>query len=522
MMRRLILALLAAVALPAAADADSVLRVVPLNELKVLDPIWSTGYSSRDHGYLIYDTLFATDDRGVPRPQMIERWTVSEDKLTWSFTLRPGLKWHDGQPVTAADCVASIRRWAARDFLGQQLMASTADLEAKDADRLVLTLKRPFGLVLEALGRRSSIPAFMMPRRIGESDPAKPITETVGSGPFIFKRDEWVPGHKLVYVKNPEYRPRSEPPEQASGGKVVKVDRMEWIVMPDANTAVAALMKGEVDYYQAPPQDYLKRMAADPHIRIEQNDPQGTLNVLRMNHLTPPFNNKLARQAVLRVAAAAQVDYMEAAVGDKQYYRECLSVYCGGALESAVGTEGLAKADMAAAKKLLSESGYKGEKVVLLQVTDSPQMSNQALVTADLLKKLGVNVEIQAMDFQTMVTRRTRKEPADQGGWNLFHTNGAAGDFADPFSLFLSASGPERGWIGWVDVPEIESLKQAYALEVDVAKRKPMAERIQQLALDNVAYVPLGINFTPIAYRDNVKGILHSPVFFYWNIEVAR
>src|SRR5262249_41298043 len=194
------------------AGPEPVRRVAMPPVLKILAQIWPTAYISRNHGYMIYDTLLAMNDRQEPQPQMVDKWEVSADKLTYTFTLRDGLKWHDGAPVTSEDCIASIKRWAARDSMGQKLMASIASFEAVNPKTFKLILKEPYGLVLLSLAKPSSNVPFMMPKRVAETSPSEQISDYTGSGPFIFKRDEWKPGEKAVYVKNPNYKPRSEKP----------------------------------------------------------------------------------------------------------------------------------------------------------------------------------------------------------------------------------------------------------------------------------------------------------------------
>lgn len=520
--RLMTIAKLAAVALAAlaagAAQAESVLRVVPLNELKILDPIWTTAYATRDHGYMVYDTLLGTDENFVPRPQMAESWTVSPDQLTWTFVLRDGLKWHDGTPVTAEDCVASLRRWAARDTQGQILAGLWTKLAAKDDKTIVMELKTPFGMMLDALAKQTSVPTFMMPKRVAETDPFQAIKDPTGSGPFIFKQDEWVLGSKAVYVKNPHYAPRKEPPSGTAGGKVVKVDRVEWLNLLDVATAMNALQRGEVDYWLQPPADLLKTLEANPKIKLTVNDPLGWQAFLRLNHFAAPTDNKKVRQAIL--AAVDQEQFMLAAVGDPRYFKTCYSVYpCGSPWETEAGNA-LAKGhSIDKAKSMLKEAGYKGEKLVILHAVDSAVNNALSLMAADTLKRIGMNVELQAMDYQTLVARRTKKDPIASGGWSMFPTQGIAVDYLDPFSVLLSGAG-DKGWVGWVNEPKLEQLKLQFAEEADTTKRKEIASKIQALAYDTVAYVPLGMPRTPVAHRDRVSGILRSPLNLYWNISV--
>ena len=264
----MVIAIAAAFGGIAFAQTGKVIKMIPGGDLKIIDPIQNASYISRNHGYMVYDTLFSVDSKGVVKPQMIDTYTLSPDKKKYTFTLRPGLKWHDGAPVTAADCVASIRRWGAKDVSGTLVMRELASLDVVNERTFTLTLKEPFGLVIDSLGKPSSNVPFMMPERIAKTDPNQQITDATGSGPFIFEKDEWVPGNKVVYVKNPDYVPRNEPADGLAGGKVVKVDRVEWIYMPDQNTAVAALTNGEADIFELPQADFIPTLEKNPNIRL--------------------------------------------------------------------------------------------------------------------------------------------------------------------------------------------------------------------------------------------------------------
>ena len=262
------IALSAVLAMPALAAGPKTITAVMHSDLRVTDPIITTAYITRDHGYMVYDTLLATDSNFKIQPQMAD-WKVSDDKLTYTFTLRDGLKWHDGAPVTAEDCVASLQRWGKRDGMGQKLMNFVASIEATDAKTITLKLKEPYGLVLESIGKPSSVVPFMMPKRIAETPADKAIPEQIGSGPFKFVAAEFQPGVKAVYEKNKDYVPRKEPPSWASGGKVVKVDRVEWITMADAQTAVNALQSGDIDFMENPSFDILPVLAGNKDLKVE-------------------------------------------------------------------------------------------------------------------------------------------------------------------------------------------------------------------------------------------------------------
>ncbi|MCW5749274.1 MAG: ABC transporter substrate-binding protein, partial [Alphaproteobacteria bacterium] len=367
-------AMLGAGLLMSTAQAQTTLRVVAHSDLKVLDPIWTTAYITRNHGYLIYDTLFAQDGELHIRPQMVDTWKVSADKLVWTFTLREGLEWHDGQKVTSEDIIPSLKRWAERDGMGQQLWKFVKEAKAVDARTFELVLNEPYGLVLESLGKPSSTVPFMMPKRIAETPSNQQIKEFVGSGPFIFKQDEWKPGDKVVYVRNPKYKPRSEPAFGLAGGKVAKVDRVEWVAIPDPLTAVNALIAGEVDMIEAPPPDLFPVLKEDKNIQLYGWNALGSQAIARMNHLHPPFNNVKARLAVLY--ATAQEEYMEAQVGDKSIYSLCNAPLICGTPNGKTYGDLLIKPDLAKARQLLKESGYDGTPIIMMHATDL-QSSNR-------------------------------------------------------------------------------------------------------------------------------------------------
>jgi peptide/nickel transport system substrate-binding protein len=493
------------------------LRFVPHADLKVLDPIWTTGYITRNHGYMVFDTLFAHDANLKVQPQMVDRWTVSPNRMRYTFTLRDGVKFHDGAPVAAEDCVASIKRWGARDPVGRLLMAATGKLAPVDRKTFGLDLEQPFGLVLEALGKPSSNVPFIMPARLASTDPNDQVKEMVGSGPYRFAAGEWQPGNRVVYVANTDYVPRRETPSGAAGGKRALVDRVEWRYIPDAATASAALEAGEVDYWESVPLDFAPRLEKNPQVTVFITDPRGSQGWLRPNHLQPPFSNKKARQALLYMVD--QKTYLDAVIGNAKYYQTCPAIFmCGGTpFESAVAAPAQ---DLGRAAQLLKESGYDGRPIVVLDPTDSPYAHAPALVTAELLKKIGAAVDIAAMDWSTMLARRASKAPVGQGGWNIFHTWSTGLDvMTPPVHAGIGGAG-EKAWFGWPTNEAIEKLRGEFARETDPGKQKQIAERIQQLAYDDVPYVSWGQFVVPNAFRKNVQGVLQFGVPLLWNISV--
>ena len=503
----------------ARAAGEKTLRFIPQSDLRVLDPIWTTAYVTRNHGYMVFDTLFALDSKFNPHPQMVGDYHVSDDKLTYQFTLRDGLKFHDGQPVRGADCTASLKRWMARDALGQTLAKSVAEMKGGDGKDFSIHLKEPFPLLITGIAKVSSLAPFIMPERLAKTDPYQQVTEMVGSGPFKFVKSEFNPGSKVVYVKNADYVPRSEPPDWASGGKVVKVDRVEWLVVPDAATKTAAMQSGEDDWWENPPADLWPVLASNADITLEPLDPLGGTGCVRFNWLYPPFDNVKMRQAVLMVAN--QADFMTAFVGDKKNWKPCPSVFtCGTPMASNAGSSALSgKRDFDAAKKLIAEAGYKGEKIVVLDAVDQPLVHAEALVVVDLLKKLGLNVEYVASDWGTVVTRRASKKPPAEGGWNIFETGWVGSDTLDPsVNVMLRANG-DGAWFGWPKDDKLEELRAEWLKATDSEARQQIADKIQERAFEVVPYIPTGQFMTKTAMRKNIKGYISAPAIFMWNVE---
>ncbi len=514
------IALSAILAGPAHSAGVKTITAVMHSDLRVIDPIITTAYITRDHGYMVYDTLLAMDSNFKIQPQMAD-WKISDDKLTYTFTLRDGLKWHDGAPVTAEDCVASLQRWGKRDGMGQKLMNFVASIEPTDAKTITLKLKEPYGLVLELIGKPSSVVPFMMPKRIADTPADKAISEQIGSGPFKFVAAEFQPGVKAVYEKNKDYVPRKEPPSWASGGKVVNVDRVEWITMADAQTAVNALQSGDIDFMENPSFDILPVLKANKDLVVQPLDKLGFQTVGRMNFLFPPFDNLKVRKAALM--AMNQKDVLDALVGNPEYYKLCGAIFmCDTPLATDVGSASLLKqGGTAEAKKLLAESGYDGTPVTIMAPGDVVTLKAQPIVAAQLLREAGFKVDVQATDWQTVVTRRASQKPPKEGGWNMFFTNWAAADVANPVaSLPVSGKGKNGGWFGWPEDAKLEAMRDAYARSTSPDEQKKIAADLQAYVYDQVIYIPLGQYTAPSAWRKSLTGVLDGPATpVFWNME---
>ena len=489
---------------PAFAQTKTI-KAVMHSDLKVLDPIWTTANIVRNHGYMVWDTLFAMDEKLQAQAQMVDTWSLSDDKLTYTFTLRDGLKWHDGKPVTSEDCIASLKRWGARDSTGVKLLSFVSSFEPVSDKTFRIVLKEPYGLLIDSLAKPGGSTPLMMPKRIADTDPAKQISEFIGSGPFIFKADEWKPGDKTVYVKNPDYKPRTEPASGLAGGKVAKVDRVEWLAIPDHQTAVNALLAGEIDYIEAPPHDLKSLLLADKNIRLEVYNKIGAQYVFRWNTVVPPFDNEKVRRA---------------AMYDK-YYQTCDAMFvCGTPLESNAGMDGLVRGNFAKSKELLKEAGYDGTPIVMLHTTDIAVLTNAGPIAKDLLEKGGFKVQMVPLDFQAIVARRLRKTPPQDGGWNGFMTAWLSVDMMNPLTNSMLTASCDKANFGWPCDAEVERLRDAFARAPDLESRKKIAAELQARAITYGTHVPLGQYTLPTATRsDRLSGVVTSPVPVFWNIE---
>ena len=496
------------------------LRVVMHSDLKIIDPIWTTAYIVRNHGYMIYDTLFALDDKLEPRPQMVESWTTSDDGLVWTFKLRDGLKWNDGPPVTSADVLPSLKRWMDKDAVGGLLAKAMKEMAAPDERTFRIALKEPFSLILKALAKPASVPLFVMPRRVAETPVAQQISDTTGCGPFIFKRDEWKPGEKVVYVRNPDYVPRAEPPSGLAGGKIAKLERVEWVSISDMQTAINALLSGEIDMIEAPSHDLLPVLEKDRNVEIVIPDKLGNTYLLRFNWKQPPTSDVRIRRAA--ELALRQEDFLKAVIGDPRYYKVCKAMFgCGTPFENSAGMDGILEGNFEGSKKLLQEAGYDGTPIVLLQSTDLAVLTNLAPVAKGLLERGGFKVDMQSMDWQTLVARRAKKDPPSKGGWNIAMTAATAVLLADPIVNHYTETTGDRAQFGWPTDAEIEKLRQEFLHQGDPAAQRRIAEQVQRRVMDLGVTVPLGQYVQPMARRKGVTGNIPSPVTVFWNVEKA-
>ena len=499
-----------------------VLRFVPQANLTSLDPIWTTAAVTENHGWSIYDTLYGmTDDLRV-QPQMAEGHTVSQDGLTWLIRLREGLRFHDGEPVRAQDCAASLARWSRRDTFGQSLGAVVEAWEAQDDRTIRIRLRSRFPLLLQALGKPAANLPFIMPERIARTDPFQQISEHIGSGPFRFLRDEYVSGSRVAYAKFDGYVPRQEPASRSAGGKVAHFDRVEWTIMPDSATAAAALQAGEIDWWEQINADLAPRLRRTRGVEVAVLNTLGYIGVTRFNQLHAPFDKPAVRRALL--GAINQEDFMRGVTGnDPSAFRQCHSMWpCGTTYESTTGNDRLlGPRDLDRVRAELRTAGYNGERVVIINPTDFPTIGPFGQVMADLLRRLGMNVDLIETDWGSVVQRRASREPPERGGWSMFHTWWPGVSIINPAVNATLRGQGDRGWFGWYTNPRVEEAAAQWLVAETEAEQRRLAETIQRESFENAPILPLGQFFISTAYRSGLSGFVQGSGAYPWNIRRA-
>jgi peptide/nickel transport system substrate-binding protein len=485
----------AALAAPALAQGQPrTLRFIPQIDLAFLDPHWTTANVTRNHGFMVFDTLYGLDANDVALPQMAEGHVVEEDGRRWTIRLREGLLFHDGTPVLARDCVASIRRWGARDSFGGALMRATDEILAPDDRTIVFRLKKPFPLLADALAKTTAMMPAIMPERIARTDPGAQITEIIGSGPFRYVPEERLQGARNVYAKFDRYRPRDGGPAVGTAGpKVAHYDRVVWSTIPDSSTAAGALMTGEQDWWEQVAHDLKPMLARSRDIRMQVMEEAGTIGMLRPNTTQAPFNNPAIRRAVM--GAIDQAAYMQAIVGDdRASYHVPAGFFCPGTpMASEVGLDPLRKPrDDEAVKRDILAAGYKGEKVVLLVPTDYVTIKALGDVAADMLRRIGINVDYLATDWGTMLQRRNNRGPVESGGWSLFATSWTGTDWLNPATHVGIRGNGAAGYAGWYESARLEGLYNDWFDAPDLAGRQAVCRDIQTACMEEVPYYPLG------------------------------
>jgi peptide/nickel transport system substrate-binding protein len=496
------------------AEAQTTITFVPHADLASFDPVWTTADITRNFSLAVYDTLYAFDAEFNVQPQMATGHTISDGGKQWEITLRDGLKFHDGSPVLARDCVATIQRWGKRDPMGTALMARTDEVTAPSDKTIRFRLKTPFPLLSYGLAQ---IYCAIMPERLAKTDAFTQVTEAVGSGPFKYVAAERIAGQRVVLEKNTDYVPRgSGTPSFNAGPKIVHFDRVVWNFIPDAGTAAAALQAGEVDWWENPTIDLVPQLKTNDKLTVVVKDKTGEIGCLRFNHLYPPFDKPAVRRAVL--SAINQKDVITAFAGAApELMKTDVGLFVPGTpLASDVGVEiTRGTTDYAKVKQGLAAAGYNGEKIVVLGATTIPSIWAEASVATDVLQKIGMNVDLLALEWGAVVSRRASKEPPDKGGWNIFYTYlGGFGNISPGPNIAIRGSGG-NAWFGWPTDPDMEGLRDQWFAAPDLAAQQKICGDMQDHFWQNPSFVPLGMYYQPTAFQKNLVDVHDGWPQFY-------
>jgi peptide/nickel transport system substrate-binding protein len=490
------------------------LRFVPYTDLAIIDPMMTTGLVTRTHVHLVFETLFGLDETIIPQPQMLAGYVVEDDGKTWRLTLRDGLRFHDNTPVLARDVVASLNRWMSRDSFGGALLAATDELSAPSDKVVQFRLKHGFPFLPAALARTTGYIPAIMPARLAAVPAGRPVPEMVGSGPFRWSADEHVAGSLAVYRRFEGYVPRPDGVASFTAGpRVAHFDKVEWHTLPDASTAAAALQNGEMDWWEQPTIDLMPVLRADRKLTVQQVEGRGLVAQLRFNQLYPPFDNPALRRAVL--SGINQAECMQAVASeDGSLWQDKVGYFTPGSpLASDAGMAAL-KADMAAARQAVRDSGYDGMRVVMLVGTDVPRIDAISQVTYQLCKQIGLNVDQISADWSTVLARVNNSKPVSEGGWNMFATFSSGIDFSTPAAHNALRGDGLKAWAGWPTNARIEALRDKWLTTAPLAEQQGLCREMQVEAFQSVPYVPLGLFRQPTVYRSDLKGMLvGQPVF---------
>jgi peptide/nickel transport system substrate-binding protein len=500
----------------ARAQRERVLKFVPQADLAILDPVWTSATVTRNHGYLVFDTLYGTDANYAIQPQMVAGHTVEQDGRLWRLTLRDGLRFPDGEPVRAQDVVPSIMRWGRRDAFGAALLGATDAMTAASDKVVEIRRKKPFALLPDALGKVGVNMPCIMPERLAKTDAMTRISEVVGGGPYRFVAKEWLQGSRAVYERFDGYQPRGDGIASLTAGpKIARFERIEWHIIPDASTAAAALQAGEVDWWERPTPDTMPLLRRNKGVTARVLDPTGALQFLRFNNLYPPFDNPAIRRAV--IGAVSQNDYMLAAAGDDPaMWDDRCGAFCPGTpMASNAGMELLTgPRDITKVKRDLAAAGYKGERIVFLGVSDVPEIQAICQVAEDMFRRIGMNIDYQTMDWGTAVQRRTSMAAPDKGGWNVHHSGFGGIDMASPASNLVLRGNGRDAWYGWPTSPKLEELRTEWFDAPDLAAQKRICEAMQLQVWQDVPYIPLGLIRRATAYRSDLVDMVEGGIMF--------
>jgi peptide/nickel transport system substrate-binding protein len=488
------------------------LRVTSQASIGSLDQVWTTAYVTAAVAVHMHERLFEWDEDLFPKPQLVDTWDLSSDGLTYTFTLRDGVTFHDGSAVTSDDAIQSLMRQMEGPHFAPKVMVDFTEdpaFEKVDNQTFKLMLAEPFGQVIATF----SAPwggGPILPKSLAETPASEKLTTFTGTG--AYKLEKWDVGNQIVLERYDDYRSRPEPGSYLAGGHAAYLDRIVWLEVPDEETKMAGLETGEWDVVDGASLDFFQRSRQNPDLTVRVYKP-GHRSVLPINQIDPPFNNQKMRQAL---QAGLNIEAIMAAMGDPELVGLCPALFhCGTPLESNVGAELYNESDLEKAQRLMEEAGYAGETIIYLNPTDYATITPIGLATKPQLEQLGFTVDFPAYDWATLVTLLRDKE-----NWSLF-TSWIAhwSEGGDPLRVgFLFPEGgpanPQHS--GYKD------LILEYATAQDLAGKRAAIDKIQALWFEDVPMIYLGTWFSIFPSSKDVKNLNVVAFPYYANVWLDR
>ncbi len=485
-----------------------IIRVGNIGEPPTLDAHWTTATITEVTSNHYAEGLYTLDANYQPIPMLAESHTVSEDGKVWVFKLRPGILFHNGKEMTSEDVVASLNRWGQMSTYGKTLYTQVEEVKALDKYTVQMNLKEPSGIVLISLGTRNNFGAIY-PKELIEQYGTERLKEYIGTGPF--KVEEWRPDRYIKMTRWDKYTPRSEPANGFGGQKVAYVDEVRFIPIPDVSVRVASVETGEIDFADDINPDAYERVKDNPQLEVIIAKPYYWI-VAVLNKKKGLFTNRKMRQAF---QAAINIEpIMKAAGGNPQFYR----------LDSSLAFQEQAQwwiedagkgfynvHDKEKAKQLLKEAGYQGEAFRFMTTQEYDWMYKAALVTKQQLEEIGITVDLQVVDWSTLVQRRNNPDLYD-----AFTTG--MGMFYDPtHTIYLKCS-----WPGWTCEEEFDRLLGQMMVEQDYKKRLALWKEVNQAFYEKVPVIRYGDLFGLRIMQKHLKNVQRLIRPFFWNVWIEK
>jgi peptide/nickel transport system substrate-binding protein len=481
-----------------------ILKAAIIGEPPTLDTHTTTATIAYQLAWHIFETLYTYDRQYQPIPHLAEGHTVTPDGRRYTIALRKGVKFHNGKELTAADAAASVNRWGRLHTTGKTIFKSVEAVEAKDPHTLVIHLKEPSGSLLFAL---ASPYLAIHQKSVIDAAGEQPIKDYVGTGPFRFV--EHRPDRHIRLARFKEYSARAEPPDGLGGKRTAYVDEIRFVPVPDVAVRIAGVESGEYHFGQTLKPDQYDRLKANPKIELPIVKPAAWITAAP-NHKQGVMTNKKIRQAMQ--AALDMEPVMQGALGHKAFFRVDGALYFPeqGVFHSQVGVTGYNLKNKERARALLKEAGYAGQPVRWITTKEYDYMYNSAVVAKQQMEDVGFKVDLQVLDWATVVQRRSKPEL-----WDVFTT----GITFNPDPALTSNL--QCNWPGWWCHEEKERLLAELIRESDPKKRRAIIERIQAVFYEDVGRIKMGDFFNLLATRD-LKGFKGGAFLHFWDTWLAK